>query len=42
MMKLGIIVTDTTRETGSLVTADPLEPGHPGGTKVRRGGEHRS
>ena len=26
MMKLGIIVTDTTRKTGSVVTADPLEP----------------
>jgi hypothetical protein len=31
-----------TREAGSVVTADPLETGHPGCTKVLRDGERRS
>jgi hypothetical protein len=42
MIKLGIIVTDPTGETGSIVAAEPLEPGHPVRTSVRREDDRRS
>jgi hypothetical protein len=36
MIKLGIIATDATEETGSIVAAEPLKSGHPGCTRARR------
>lgn len=42
MIKLGIIVTNGTGETGSIVAAEPLESGHPVRTRVRREDDRRS
>ncbi len=36
MINLGIIATDATEETGSILAAEPLKSRHPGCTKARR------
>jgi hypothetical protein len=36
MIRLGIIVTDASGETGSIVAVEPSESDHPGCIKARR------
>jgi uncharacterized protein YbjT (DUF2867 family) len=42
MIKSGMIVTDASGGTGSIVAAEPLESGHPVRISVRREDDRRS